>query len=143
MPLLTIRNTPCCYRLRGREDRPVLMLCHSLGQDHGMWDAQSADLSAHFRVLRYDIRGHGASGVVPGDYRIEELAADALGLADALGIERFAFCGLSLGGMIGQWLAAHAPDRVTAAVLANTSARADAGTMETRRQTVRPQGMAP
>ncbi len=142
MPLLTIRNTPCCYRLSGREDRPVLMLSHSLGQDHGMWDAQSADLSAHFRVLRYDIRGHGASGVVPGDYRIEELAADALGLADALGIERFAFCGLSLGGMIGQWLAAHAPDRVTAAVLANTSARADAGTMETRRQTVLSQGMA-
>src|ERR1700720_4070916 len=141
MPLLTIRNTPCYYRLGGREDRPVLMLSHSLGQDHGMWDAQAADLSAHFRVLRYDIRGHGASGVVPGDYRIEELGADALALADALGIQRFAFCGLSLGGMIGQWLAAQAPDRVTAAVLANTSARADAGAMETRRHTVLSQGM--
>jgi 3-oxoadipate enol-lactonase/4-carboxymuconolactone decarboxylase len=118
------------------------MLSHSLGQDHGMWDAQAADLSAHFRVLRYDIRGHGASSVVPGDYRVEQLGADALALADALGIERFAFCGLSLGGMIGQWLAAHAPDRVTAAVLANTSARADARTMEARRETVLSAGMA-
>ena len=60
-------------------------------------------------MLRYDIRGHGASEVTPGDYRIEQLGADALALADALGIERFAFCGLSLGGMIGQWLAANAP----------------------------------
>ena len=142
MPLLTIGNTPCYYRLSGGDDRPVLMLSHSLGQDHGMWDAQAADLSAHFRVLRYDIRGHGASGVVPGDYRIEQLGADALALADALGIEGFAFCGLSLGGMIGQWLATHAPDRVTAVVLANTSARADADKMETRRQTVLSAGMA-
>lgn len=142
MPLLSIRNTPCYYRLSGREDRPVLMLAHSLGQDHGMWDAQAADLSAHFRVLRYDIRGHGASGVVAGDYRIEQLGADALALADALGVDRFAFCGLSLGGMIGQWLGVHAPDRITAAVLANTSARADARGMETRRQTVLSEGMA-
>jgi 3-oxoadipate enol-lactonase/4-carboxymuconolactone decarboxylase len=142
MPLLTIGSTHCFYRLSGRDDRPVLMLSHSLGQDHGMWDAQAADLSAHFRVLRYDIRGHGASSVVPGDYSVEQLGADALALADALGIERFAFCGLSLGGMIGQWLAAHAPDRVTAAVLANTSARADARTMEARRETVLSAGMA-
>jgi 3-oxoadipate enol-lactonase/4-carboxymuconolactone decarboxylase len=142
MPLLTIGHTSCYYRLSGREDRPVLMLSHSLGQDHGMWDAQAADLSNHFRVLRYDIRGHGASGVLPGDYRIEQLGADALALADALGIERFAFCGVSLGGMIGQWLAAHAPARVTAAVLANTSTRPDAKAMEARRQTVLSGGMA-
>src|SRR5260221_1229280 len=125
MPLLTIGDTTCYYRLEGRDDRPVLMLAHSLGQDHGMWDRQAADLAEHFRILRYDIRGHGASGATPGDYRLEQLGADALALTNALGIDRFAFCGLSLGGMIGQWLAAHAPDRVTAVVLANTSARAD------------------
>lgn len=141
MPLVRIADTACYYRLTGREDAPVLMLAHSLGQDHGMWDPQAADLSAHFRVLRYDIRGHGASGVTPGDYRIDQLGADALALADALGIDRFAFCGVSLGGMIGQWLAAHAPDRVTAAVLANTSARADAERMEARRQAVLSAGM--
>jgi 3-oxoadipate enol-lactonase/4-carboxymuconolactone decarboxylase len=142
VPLLTLGTTACYYRLSGRDDRPALILSHSLGQDHGMWDAQIADLSAHFRVLRYDIRGHGASGVVPGDYRIEDLGADVLALADALGIARFAFCGVSLGGMIGQWLATHAPDRVAALVLANTSARPDAAKMEARRVTVLAEGMA-
>jgi 3-oxoadipate enol-lactonase / 4-carboxymuconolactone decarboxylase len=141
MPLLILDNAKYYYRLDGRDDRPVLMLSHSLGQDHTMWDAQAADLSAHFRVLRYDIRGHGASEVTPGDYRIEQLAADALALADTLGVERFAFCGLSLGGMIGQWLASHVPDRLTAVTLANTSPRADAEGMEKRRQAVCAGGM--
>lgn len=142
MPLLTNDNARCYYRLDGPDERPVLMLAHSLGQDHTMWDLQAADLSTHFRVLRYDIRGHGASDVTQGDYRIEQLAADALALADALGIERFAFCGLSLGGMIGQSIAAHAPRRLTAVVLANTSPRADAAGMEKRRQAVLSGGMA-
>ena len=141
MPLLTLNHARCYYRFDGLDDRPVLMLSHSLGQDHTMWDAQAADLAPHFRVLRYDIRGHGASEVTPGDYRIEQLGADALALADALGVERFAFCGLSLGGMIAQWLAANAPGRLTAAVLANTSARADAEGMEQRRQAVLSGGM--
>jgi 3-oxoadipate enol-lactonase/4-carboxymuconolactone decarboxylase len=142
MPLIHIADTTCYYRLTGRDDAPVLMLAHSLGQDHGMWDPQIGDLSEHFRVLRYDLRGHGASGVTAGDYRIEQLAADALALADALGIDRFAFCGLSLGGMIGQWLAAKAPHRLTAGVLANTSATADAARMQARREAVLSGGMA-
>ena len=141
MPVLTIADTTTYYRISGPEDAPVLMLAHSLGQDHGMWDAQAADLSAHFRVVRYDIRGHGASGAPAGDYRIEQLGADAIALADAVGAVRFAFCGVSLGGMIGQWLAAHAPQRLTAAVLANTSARPEAERMETRRRTVLAEGM--
>jgi 3-oxoadipate enol-lactonase / 4-carboxymuconolactone decarboxylase len=141
MPLLTIGDTTAYCRIEGGDDRPVLMLAHSLGQDHGMWDPQAADLAPHFRVVRYDLRGHGASGVTPGDYRIEQLGADALAIADALGVDRFAFCGLSLGGMIGQWLAANAADRVDAVVLANTSARADSAGMEARRQMVRSGGM--
>jgi 3-oxoadipate enol-lactonase/4-carboxymuconolactone decarboxylase len=143
MPVLTLGDTVCYYRLEGSDDRPLLMLSHSLGQDHGMWDAQAADLGTRFRVLRYDIRGHGASGVSAGDYRVEQLGADALSLADALGIDRFAFCGVSLGGMIGLWLAAHAPERLMAAVLANTSARPDAAAMEARRKAVLAGGMAP
>src|SRR5262245_51052019 len=142
MPFIEIADTTCFYRLTGKDESPVLMLAHSLGQDHGMWDPQIADLSEHFRVVRYDIRGHGASGVTAGDYRIEQLAADALALADALGIDRFSFCGVSLGGMIGQWLAASAPQRVTAAVLANTSATADAARMQARREAVLSGGMS-
>ena len=126
MPLVRSGTTSTFYRLEGRDGGPVLMLAHSLGQDHGMWDPQVADLSAHFTILRYDLRGHGASAVVPGEYAMEQLGADALALVDALGVERFAFCGLSLGGMIGQWVAARAPDRVSGVALANTSPKADA-----------------
>lgn len=141
MPLLILENNTCHYRLDGRDDRPVLVLSHSLGQDHGMWDAQAADLAAHSRVLRYDIRGHGASSAPAGDYTIEQLGRDVLALTDRLGIEQFAFCGLSLGGMIGLWLGVNAPARVTAAVLANTSARPDAERMEARRRAVVTRGM--
>ena len=142
MPLLPIDDTVCHYRLEGRDDRPVLILAHSLGQDLGMWEPQVEDLTARLRVLRYDLRGHGASGVTGGDYSIEGLGRDVLALADGLGIARFAFCGLSIGGMIGQWLARHAPERVTAVVLANTSPRPDGPGMETRRRTVLASGMA-
>ncbi|MBA3298004.1 MAG: alpha/beta fold hydrolase [Acidobacteria bacterium] len=143
MPLLTIGGHQHYYRLDGRDDRPVVMLSHSLGQDHSMWDPQAADLGAHFSVLRYDIRGHGASVATPGEYSVEQLGRDALAIADGLGIGRFAFCGLSLGGMIGQWLALNAPDRLTALVLANTSPRPDAQVMEARRNAVLESGMGP
>src|SRR6185436_10777319 len=142
MPLLTTASTTTYYRFDGGDGLPVLMLSHSLGQDHSMWDAQTSALSSRFRILRYDTRGHGASAVPAGDYRIEQLADDALALADALGIRTFAFCGLSLGGMVGQWLGANAPDRLTGLVLANTSPRADANGMEERRQLVLRHGMA-
>jgi 3-oxoadipate enol-lactonase/4-carboxymuconolactone decarboxylase len=142
MPFVAVDNVRHYYRLDGHDDRPVVMLSHSLGQDHSMWDPQAADLGNHFRVLRYDIRGHGASDVTTGDYSIEQLGRDALAIADALGIEQFAFCGLSLGGMIGQWLALNAPGRLTALVLANSSPRPDAKGMEVRRQTVLASGVA-
>jgi 3-oxoadipate enol-lactonase/4-carboxymuconolactone decarboxylase len=142
MPFLTIGGSRHYYRLDGRDDRPVVMLSHSLGQDHSMWDLQAADLGEHYRVLRYDIRGHGASEPTAGDYTVEQLGRDALAIADGLQIEQFAVCGLSLGGMIAQWLALNAPDRITALVLANTSPRPDAQAMETRRRTVLQSGMA-
>ncbi len=123
MPFVHSNGTRLFYRLEGREDRPVLVLSHSLGTDMGLWAGQMPDLLHHFRVLRYDTRGHGASEVTPGDYSVEQLAKDALGLLDALEINRFAWCGLSLGGMTGMWLAAHVPERMTALVLANTSAK--------------------
>ena len=144
MPVIPDSATASCYyRLEGVPGRPVLVLSHSLGLDHGMWDAQTADLLPHYQVLRYDTRGHGASSVAAGDYSIAELAQDVLALADACGVARFAFCGLSLGGMIGQWLGAHAPDRLTHLVLANTSSRlTDPQPMEARRRAVLEHGMA-
>ena len=76
MPLLTAGGFRHFYRFEGNDDRPVLMLAHSLGNDHSMWDAQAAALLPHFRVLRYDVRGHGASDAPPGDYSIEMLARE-------------------------------------------------------------------
>jgi 3-oxoadipate enol-lactonase/4-carboxymuconolactone decarboxylase len=121
LPFATINHARTFYRLEGSAGRPVLILSHSIGTDHAMWDLQVADLLPHFQILRYDTRGHGASDATPGEYSIEMLGNDILGLADTLKISQFAFCGLSLGGAIGEWVAAHAPERVTHLVLANTS----------------------
>jgi 3-oxoadipate enol-lactonase/4-carboxymuconolactone decarboxylase len=142
MPFATLADQHCYYRFDGADAAPVLIFSHSLGLDHGMWDEQVADLQPHLRVLRYDTRGHGASSAPAGSYDVASLAHDVLALADALQIDRFAFCGLSLGGMIGQWLGAHAADRVTHLVLANTSPRPDADLMEQRRRAVLDQGIA-
>ena len=121
MPFATIHNTRMFYRLLGNAGRPALILSHSISTDHAMWDLQVEDLLPYFQVLRYDTRGHGASDVTAGEYSVEMLGKDILALADALEISQFAFCGLSLGGAIGQWVAVHAPERVTHLVLANTS----------------------
>ncbi len=143
MPFIQTDDGPIYYRIDGPDDGPVVVLSHSLGQDHGQWDRQAADLASRLRVVRYDTRGHGVSMAPEGDYTIEQLGRDVLALVDALGITQFAFCGLSLGGMIGQWLGEHAPDRLTHLVLANTTARvADPSAMETRRRAVLEGGMA-
>jgi 3-oxoadipate enol-lactonase / 4-carboxymuconolactone decarboxylase len=122
MPFATIDGTRIFYRLEGNAGRPVIVLSHSVGCDLSLWAQQLPDLLQHFQVLRYDTRGHGASDAPKGDYSIEQLGRDVLGLADALGVSTFAFCGVSLGGMIGQWLGANAGDRLTGLILANTSA---------------------
>jgi 3-oxoadipate enol-lactonase / 4-carboxymuconolactone decarboxylase len=121
LPFATIDNARMFYHLQGNAGRPVLILSHSIGTDHSLWDPQIEALLPYFQVLRYDTRGHGASDATAGEYSIEMLGKDLLALADALKISQFAFCGLSLGGAIGQWVAAHAPERVTHLVLANTS----------------------
>jgi 3-oxoadipate enol-lactonase/4-carboxymuconolactone decarboxylase len=142
MPILQTGALRQYYRLDGVDDRPVVVFSHSLGCDHTQWDPQAGALAPYFRILRYDTRGHGGTDVTPGDYSIELLARDLIALTEALSIDRFAFCGLSLGGMIGQWIAMHAPTRLTHLILANTSARfPDPAPMETRRRTVLEQGM--
>lgn len=130
------------HRLDGPEDAPPLVLSNSLGTTMAMWDPQLGPLSAHRRVLRYDRRGHGASPVPDGPYAIDDLGRDLLALLDALGIERVDFCGLSLGGMVGMWLASEAPERVDRLVLCSTSALLGPPEQWTERAaTVRDRGM--
>ena len=123
MPAVTLADGELNYRLDGDAALPVLVLSNSLGTDLHMWDAQIDAFSQHFQVLRYDTRGHGKSLVTEGIYSIEQNGRDVLALLDALGIEQAYFCGLSMGGLIGQWLAINAPERLKRVVLCNTAAK--------------------
>jgi 3-oxoadipate enol-lactonase len=111
------------YSLDGPEGAPVIAFTGSLGTDLTMWRPQSDRLGERFRTLRYDIRGHGASEVPPAPYSMSDLGSDLVELLDRLEIERVMLCGLSIGGMISMWVAAHAPDRVQRLVLCSTSAQ--------------------
>jgi 3-oxoadipate enol-lactonase len=131
---------PLAGSLSGPAEAPVLVLGNSLGTSSSLWDAQLPALTRHFRVLRYEHRGHGAAGGIalrgrtpwspahgyspapPGRYSIADLGGDVLALLDRHGIERAAYCGVSLGGMVGMWLAANAPDRISWLGLCCTSA---------------------
>ena len=130
------------HLLEDPEEAPVLVLSNSLGTTLGMWDEQAPALNERFRLLRYDHRGHGGSPVPPGPYKIEDLGRDVLALLDRLGVERFSFCGLSIGGMVGMWLAGEAPERVERLVLCCTSARFAPETFDSRARTVRAEGVS-
>ncbi len=111
------------YRVDGPVGAPVLVLANSLGTTTAMWDDQLPELAARFRVVRFDHRGHGAAGPAPpGPYRIDELGGDLVDLLDHLGVATASLCGLSLGGMVAMWVAAHHPERVDRLVLACTAA---------------------
>lgn len=131
------------YRVEGKSDAPALVLSNSLGADLSMWEPQMRGLLSNFRVVRYDNRGHGASAVSVSEYTIEKLGNDVSTLLDHLGIARFSFCGLSMGGMVGMWLALRSPARLKKLVLCNTAARI--GTRESwnaRIEAVRKNGMS-
>lgn len=110
------------YRFDGESARPLLVLSNSIGTDLHMWDAQMPALTEHFRVLRYDARGHGGSEAPAGAYSLDRLGRDVVEMLDALQLERVHFLGLSLGGMVGQWLGVHVPERIDRLILSNTSA---------------------
>lgn len=109
------------HKLTGPRDAPILLMGPSLGTNVRMWDNQLA-LADRLRLVRFDYRGHGESPTPPGPYEIEDLGGDVLDLMDALEIGRASYCGISIGGMVGMWLAAHAPERVDRLVLICTSA---------------------
>ena len=111
------------YRIEGRQGAPLLVLSHAMGASMAMWDPQAATLSRDFRLLRYDHRGHGASPVPAGPYTIAALGQDLLRLLNRLELDRVSFCGLSLGGMVGLWVAANAPGRIDRLVVCCSAAR--------------------
>ena len=142
MPFVQVDDVRLHYRIDGTKAGPCVVLSNSLGTDLSMWDPQADLLARDFRVLRYDTRGHGRSGRGSATVTLERLGRDVVGLLDALAIPRAHFCGISMGGMTGQWLGIHQQQRLMKLVLANTAARI--GTPEawnTRAAQVRPDGM--
>jgi 3-oxoadipate enol-lactonase len=123
MTYIQISGARFNYRLDGSAGAPWVVLSNSLGTNLAMWDAQASALNEKFRVLRYDSRGHGRSDVTPGPYTIAGLGRDVIGLLDALQIPIAHYCGLSIGGLIGQWLGINAPKRFKSLTLCNTAAR--------------------
>ena len=109
------------YELSGKKDAPLVVLSHSLACSMMMWDPQLELLEAHFRVLRFDTRGHGDSSAPQGAYTLEQLVDDAIGLLDGLDIDRVHWVGLSMGGMIGQGIALNHSSRLESLVLADTA----------------------
>jgi 3-oxoadipate enol-lactonase len=117
------------YEISGDEGLPVLLFSNSLGANLAMWEPQVTSLAPHFRILRYDTHGHGKSSAPSGPYTVEKLGYQALNLLDHIGLERASFCGISMGGIIGQWLAINFPERIDKLILADTAAKI--GTSET------------
>jgi len=123
--LLQTNGRNSYFDIVGREDAPVIYFAHSLAADSGMWSEQvPAFLAAGYRVLRVDMRGHGGSDPAPGNYTMEQLVEDAVSILDYLAIPKVHFCGLSIGGMIGQGLGILHPHRVTSLILCDTQAEA-------------------
>jgi 3-oxoadipate enol-lactonase len=121
MPEISADGTAIHVEVEGPQDAPVLMLSNSLGTNLHMWDDQVPAFTRHFRLVRFDRRGHGGSAVPKGPYSIERLGRDALAVIDALGIAKVNWCGLSMGGMEGMWLGASAASRIDKLILSNTA----------------------
>lgn len=121
MPFVATKDLRMHYEMDGPLGAPTLVLSNSLGTNLSLWDPQLPVLEKHFRVLRYDSRGHGQTSATQGEYSVETLGRDVLQLLDSLKIHRVNFCGLSIGGMTGMWLGTNAPQRLHKLVLCNTA----------------------
>jgi len=121
VPFVETKDLHMYYELDGLANAPPLVLSNSLGTNLSLWDAQLPVFAANFRVLRYDSRGHGQTSTTQDEYSVAMLGRDVLQLLDALNLERVNFCGLSIGGMTGMWLAVDAPQRLERLVLCNTA----------------------
>ena len=143
MAFTLVRGLSVHYRVAGPAEAPPLLLIHSLGTSMEMWAPQAAALAGKFRVISYDLRGHGLSEATDGPYTLPLLADDALGLLDALGIERAHVAGVSLGGMIAQTLGIEAGGRLRSLVLGDTASLiGPKSNWDSRAATIRADGMA-
>ena len=143
MPVIESRGFPLHVEIDGSPNAPVLMLSNSLCTDLRMWDDQVGAFAREFRLVRYDRRGHGKSGIPKGPYTVDDFGGDALAIMDGLGLHKVNWCGLSMGGMVGQWLAANAPDRIEKLVMSNThSYYPDKTVWDERMKLARETGMA-
>lgn len=120
MPMIDADGCLLNVSVEGRDSGPTLMMSNSLGCTMAMWEPQMPALTKLFRVIRYDRRGHGKSGM-NGPTSMERYGKDVLAILDDLNIDKVHWCGLSMGGMVGQWLGANAPERFNKLILANTS----------------------
>ena len=118
---IEVNGVNLAYRFDGKLDAPVLMLSNSLMSNLSMWGPQVEAFTEKFRVLRYDSRGHGNSGVPPAPYSMDTLGEDAAALIDALDLKAVHFCGLSMGGMVGQYLGAKHGDKLSSLILCDTA----------------------
>jgi len=143
MPMVDADGCRLNVAVEGRDGGPTLMLSNSLGSTLQLWEPQMPALTKLFRVVRYDRRGHGKSEIGAMPYSMERFGRDALAILDDLNIAKVHWCGISMGGMVGQWLAANAPERVDKLILANTASYyADPSGWDTRIKAVREGGVA-
>jgi 3-oxoadipate enol-lactonase len=123
MPTINLPQFDLYYEFSGRSDGPMLLFSNSLGTTLSLWEPQLCAFEKEFHILRYDMRGHGASSMPTGPYTIALLGQDVLALLDELHLRSVYFCGISIGGVIGQWLGVNAPDRIRRLILCNTAAK--------------------
>ncbi len=141
MPHVLSGDAKIYWRADGDTALPTLVLGNSLGTDFSLWDVVLPRLMRHFRVVRYDMRGHGASDAPAGDYTMTQLTDDLAAVVDAAGLEKFHYCGVSLGGMVGMSYAARAGNRLDKLVLSNTATDFDGAVWDARIDAVRRGGM--
>lgn len=143
---VTAGDIEVAYRWDGNPDGPTVMMAHAMGTSHRIWDWQVPALSDRYHLLRYDWRGHGDTDAPPGPYTLTQFLGDAVTVMDELEIEKVHWVGISTGGMIGQGLGIHHPDRIASLTLCNTTSQSDEwyrGWVAERQAVVRESGMVP
>ena len=144
MPTFTSNDAQIDYQTFGDASKPALIFSNSLGTNYGMWQKQFNHFKQDYFVICYDTRGHGASSAPQGPYSLDQLGQDVINLLDHLKIEKAAFCGISMGGLTGQWLAIHYPQRFSHVIVCNTAAKiGQEQAWNERAALVRQQGLQP